>query len=246
MRSLSIWRALWGVDVRSVSRDSMLRWIVFLAPGIALLYRFLIPAATDWARSAFDFDLTPYHPLLMSLVAIIFPGFIGTVIGFLLLDQRDDRTLPALLVTPMRLRDYLGYRLGMPTGVGMIFTALMFPLAGFLEVTLLQVVVVSIAAAPLSTLYALFLGAFAQNKVQGFALAKGAGVFMIPAFAAYFVAWPWEGLCVWAPQYWALKVFWLFHEGAPGEAIGMAAIGVAYQGGLVWLLGRRFAAMAGR
>lgn len=38
----------------------------------------------------------------------------GVVTGFLLLDERDDRTLTALQVTPLPLRAYIFYRVTVP------------------------------------------------------------------------------------------------------------------------------------
>ena len=35
------------------------------------------------------------------------PGIVGMVVGFLLLDERDERTLSALRVTPLSMRRYL-------------------------------------------------------------------------------------------------------------------------------------------
>jgi hypothetical protein len=42
------------------------------------------------------------------------------------------------------------------------------------------------------------------------------------------------------PHYWPLKVFWLFDEGAPGQALTHALIGLAWQAALLMLLVRRF------
>jgi fluoroquinolone transport system permease protein len=241
VRTIQVIRALGPVDARSVTRDSMLRWVVILAPVLALQYRFLVPAVTDWLARSFELDLVPYYGLLMSFVGIIFPGFLGTVIGFLLLDQRDDETLPALLVTPMSLGDHLGYRLALPSALGLAFTLLMYPVAGFTTFTFPQILASSLCAAPLTTLYALFLGTFAANKVQGFALAKAVGVLFIPAVMAHFVGPFWKFPCALAPHYWPLKVYWLFDAGVDTQAWLFTLIGLAYQSLLLWLLARRFA-----
>ena len=102
-----------------------------------------------------------------------------------------------------------------------------------------QVLVSAVTAAPL---YAMFLGAFAANKVQGFALAKAVGVVMVPCIVAYFVTGPWQNVFGLVPQYWALKVFWLFDEGAVGPALGHAVIGLAWQAVLLTMLGAAFLA----
>jgi fluoroquinolone transport system permease protein len=127
-----------------------------------------------------------------------------------------------------------------------MFGAVMMPLAGLTETTPLQVGVTAVAAAPLAPLYALFLGTFAANKVQGFALAKAVGVVFVPCVVSYFVTGPWQSAFGLVPHYWPLKVFWLFDEGAPGLALVHALIGVAWQGALLMLLVRRFSRVVRR
>jgi fluoroquinolone transport system permease protein len=217
----------------------MLVWLVFLSPGMALLFRFAVPPITEVLDARLGFDLLPYYPLVMSFVGPTVSGIVGTVVGFLLLDQRDDRTLPALLVTPLSLNDYVAYRLALPMLVSLPLTLIMFPLAGLTDLTVAQVVASALSAVPLAPMYALFIGSFAANKVQGFALAKGIGVLFIPAVVAWFVAPPWQWLFGLNPLYWPLKVFWAFDAGDPWAWVYVIE-GLACQSALLWLLARRF------
>ena len=245
MRTIDVIRSLGPIDARSVIRDSMLRWLVVLTPAMGLLWRYGVPLITDVLHTKLGFDLVPYYPLVMSFVGVIASGLVGTVIGFLLLDQRDDQTLPALLVTPLSLADYLAYRLAVPMIVAVVMTVIMFPLAGLTELTVAQVLTTSLTAAPLAPMYALFIGSFAANKVQGFALAKAVGILFIPVVVAWFVPPPWQDLLGLVPLYWPLKVFWLFDAGA-ASAWAYAVVGVAYQSLVLWLLARRFARVVRR
>jgi fluoroquinolone transport system permease protein len=240
MRTTAAFRSLGAIDARNVARDSMLRWIAVFTPAFGLLFRFAIPPIADTLNRQFAFDLVVYYPLLMSFLTLVAAGMTGTVVGFLLLDQRDDQTMTALLVTPLSLRDYLRYRLGGLMLVSAVFGAAMVPLAGLTGTTALQVVVSAITAAPLAPIYALFLGTFATNKVQGFALAKAVGVVMVPCIVSYFVTGPWQTAFGLVPHYWALKVFWLFGEGATGAALVHALIGLAWQAALLMMLVQRF------
>jgi fluoroquinolone transport system permease protein len=63
----------------------------------------------------YGFDLSVYYPLIMSFIAVAMPMIYGALIGFLVLDQRDDNTITALQVTPLTLVGYLGYRVALPT-----------------------------------------------------------------------------------------------------------------------------------
>jgi fluoroquinolone transport system permease protein len=240
MRTAAAFRSLGAIDARSVARDSMLRWIVVFAPTFGLLFRFAIPPIGGALDRRFGFDLAAYYPLLMSFLPLAAAGMTGTVVGFLLLDQRDDQTMTALLVTPLSLADYLRYRLGGLMLVSAVFGAAMLPLAGLTDTTALQVVVSAATAAPVAPIYALFLSTFAANKVQGFALAKAVGVIMVPCIVAYFVTGPWQNSFGLVPHYWALKVFWLFDEEAVGPALAHALIGIAWQAVLLRILVQRF------
>jgi fluoroquinolone transport system permease protein len=246
MRTTAAFRSLGAIDAHNVARDSMLRWIAVFTPAFGLLFRFAAPPVADALRRQLNFDLVAYYPLLMSFLPLIVAGMVGTVVGFLLLDERDDQTMMALLVTPLSLGDYLRYRLSGLMLLSVVFGAVMVPLAGLTATTPLQAVVSAVTAAPLAPIYALFLGTIADNKVQGFALAKAVGLVMVPCIVAYFVTGPWQSAFGLIPHYWPLKVFWLFDEGATRAALVHALIGLAWQSVLLMVLVRRFSHVARR
>jgi fluoroquinolone transport system permease protein len=246
LRTAAVFRSLGGIVAHNGARDSFLRWIALFTPAFGLLFRFAAPLVADALRRQFDFDLVAYYPLLMSFLPLIVAGMVGTVFGFLLLDQRDDQTLTALLVTPLSLGDYLRYRLGGLMLLSVVFGALMVPLAGLTATTPLQAVVSAVTAAPLAPLYALLLGTIASNKVQGFALAKAVGIVMVPCIVSYFVTGPWQIAFGLVPHYWPLKVFWLFHDGATTAALVHAVIGLLWQTVLLMWLVQRFSRIVRR
>jgi fluoroquinolone transport system permease protein len=224
----------------------MLRWVVILTPAFGLIGRFAVPPIAAALEERLDFDLTTYYPLLMSFLPLMVSGMIGTVVGFLLLDQRDDQTMSALLVTPLSLGDYLRYRMIVLVVLCVVLSWITVPLAGLTETTWLQLTVSSIVAAPLAPIYALFLGSFAGNKVQGFALAKAIGIVIVPCIVAYFVTGPWQTAFGVVPHYWTMKVFWLFDAGAWGAALVHAVVGLGWQGVVLVLLARRFSRIVRR
>jgi fluoroquinolone transport system permease protein len=182
----------------------------------------------------------------MSFLGMMAAGLTGTVIGFLLLDQRDDQTQPALLVTPMSLGDYLVYRLSVPTLLAIPLAMAAYGIAGLVPLSLGQVIAAALTAAPLAVLYALFIGSLAANKVQGLALVKGVGILFVPAVFAWFVPWPWQELAGVVPHYWPLKVFWEFAAGRALSGWLHAAVGIVYLGGLVMLFARHLARVTRR
>ncbi len=232
-------RALGPIDVKSVRRDSMLRWLVGLPIALALLTRWGVPIVTSWLAERYAFDLRPYYPLVMSLLLLMVPMLVGCVVGFLLLDHRDDRTLTALQVTPLTIGGYLLYRTAVPMVLSVAMMMVCIALAGLVTMRVIPALLAALQAAPLAPLYALFVGAFAANKVQGFALMKATGVLAWAPLLAYFVTSGWQVAFGIDPLYWPVKVFWMLEAGEPGTWV-YYLVGLAYQSALVMLLLRRF------
>ncbi len=232
-------RSLGPIDIKSLRRDAMLRWLVLYPIVLGAAARWGVPPLTAWLATRYGFELTPYYPLIASFLVLVTPALMGCVIGFLLLDERDDRTLMALQVTPLTVNGYLVYRATVPMLLSVVMTMLLIPLAGLVSMGLVSVLLVALCAAPVAPLYAVFVATYAANKVQGFALMKGLGVLAWPPMFAYFVSPPWQWAFGLDPLYWPAKVFWMVDARESGLWLAVAA-GLLYQLLLLSLLLRRF------
>lgn len=239
MKGTAVFKALGPIDMRNVGRDEMLRWMIFLPLLLALLMRFGWPLLVRQLQISYQFDLAPYTPLLLSFLTIGIPAVFGMVIGFLLLDERDEGSLIGLQVTPLSLNNYLVYRLGMPIVFTLLLVLVGLPLAGITTFSLGQLVLLALVSAPMAPLLAVFLAAFASNKVQGFALSKAAGTFFVVPLAAYFLGGTWQWVLGLLPTFWAPKLYWLLSKNAPSAWL-VGLLGLVYQLVWVYLLARRF------
>ena len=240
MRAAQVVRALGPIDARSVGRDSLLRWMVALPIVVALAARLVLPLVLARLGEAIKIDLLTYYPVVASgALLLLAPIMSGAVIGFLLLDQRDDGTLTALQVTPMPMPAYLAYRLVGPALVSLLLTPLAFTIAGLGGAGLARLLAATALAAPLAPITALALASFAENKVQGFALMKGASLLLTAPLAAYFVPSAWQLAFGLLPTYWPVKLYWASQAGDPNWAFYLAA-GLAYYLLLLAALLRRF------
>ena len=239
MRALGVLRALGPIDAANVRRDALLRWMFLMPLLLGLLFRWGVPPIEGWLREGFQLDLAPYYPLIASFLVLTTPMMYGVVVGFLFLDQKDDQTMTALQVTPLTARGYLVYRIGIPLLLTVVMTPVVLELSGLARVDTGQQLAAGVAAAPLAPAFALFLAAFARNKVQGFALMKAAGALNWPPLVAWFVESNWQlafGLC---PTYWPAKLYWELEAGSSNAWIYLL-IGVLYLACLIALLNRRF------
>jgi fluoroquinolone transport system permease protein len=210
-------RTLVYADSRMLWRDPLLGWILALPIGLALLLRSLTPRVQQALLAGAGFDLTSYYPLVMGGYLMTAPGMVGMVIGFLLLDERDARTLTALRTTPLSMRQYLAYRVVLPLLLGTASTLIGYPVTGLTPLpltSLLPIVVVASLSAPL---LALILGLAAPNKVAGFAVVKVLNAVNLLPIVVYFVPRPVQYAAGIFPTYWPMRAFW---SAAVGETFG--------------------------
>ncbi len=240
MSVLSILQSLGPIDARNIRRDELLRWIIAAPLALALLVRWVMPLLLAQIQEIMPLDLMAYYePITSFMILLLTPYLAGIVIGFLLLDQRDDGTLTALQVTPLSLNGYLVYRLTMPMLVSIVMTMAAAPLSGVFHMSAGGLLLTAVCAAPFAPIFALLLASLAQNKVQGFAVTKVAGIILMPPLIAYFVSAPWQIILGVFPTYWPAMALWSAQAGDPAFWFYWSA-GMVYQFIVLLLLARRF------
>ena len=208
MKFSTVLRGLGPVDLKSVSRDSMLLLISVGSLVLALAMRYGVHFATPHLQRLLAIDLADYTPLLMSFVLLIAPGMVGSLVGFLVLDERDEGTLAALLVTPVSLASYLLYRIGLPVVIAFLVTLVAVPMAGLLTIPFGQLMLAAALASLSGGIVALAVTALATNKVEGFAVLKMLQGLQALPLVAWFVPAPWQWLVGFVPTYWPAAVYW--------------------------------------
>jgi fluoroquinolone transport system permease protein len=226
--------ALVSADSRLLWRDPLLAWVLLLPLGLAVLFRTLIPRIGEALFAAFRFDLAAYHPLIMGGYLMTAPGIVGMVVGFLLLDERDARTLSALRVTPLSMRRYLAYRVTLPLVAGTATTLVGYPVTGMTHLPLMTLLPIAAVAALSAPSLALVLATAAPNKVAGFAVVKLLNVINLLPIVAFFVPPPLQYVAGVLPAFWPMRALWSAACGGPfvtyllvGSAVGAAAIAIA-------------------
>jgi len=169
-------------DMRNIVRDRLLLYSAFLIPLIIILFtRLVIPWISE--------NIAPveqYYPLLFMLIVITIPLMFGFVIGFLIMDERDENLLIVLRVMPISRNTYLLYRMLFLTLLSVIYIMLFPLLTGLIEIGLLEYLPIALLLALLTPILGLIANVVATNKVQAFAVFKMlGGVFYIPLFAFF-------------------------------------------------------------
>ena len=225
-------------DSRLILRDSFLRMMAAMIVLIALGLRFGLPPLTGYLEGL---GLLPgalgtepashYFPLALAYFSLFDgPLLVGFIFGFVVLDEKEDRSLDAMAVTPVALVDYMLWRslLSWALGFGVTLAQMLFvgpaleqpgtdaaALPGVLP--LINLCALAGLGAPL---FMLFLSATASDKVQGFAMAKFIGLGGLLILVGWFLPSPLDWLPALFPPYLVAKAYWLSLSTGMGSGIG--------------------------
>ncbi len=220
--------ALTAADARNIWREPMYLVTLLAAPLLGLFVRFALPPVFELIERQLDVPLAGYLPLAVVFLGLLPSMMAGFLVGFLLLDERDSGLTEYLAVTPLRMGGYTAYRMLLPALLGfagtLIFVACALPvlsLGWYEAIPLLPSIVAVSFQGPW---FALMLTAFSSNKVEGIAMGKLFGLFLLAPFAETLLPLPYRWAAAVLPQFWFTRSFSSGLETAPGAALPPAAV----------------------
>ena len=173
-------------DLRNTIRDRLLVFLLFLYPVLLIVFsRILVHLIAP--RIEDMFPIAANFSVVFMFFLIVIPMLFSFIVGFLILDERDEHLLTVLRVMPISRNSYLIYRMFFMSLFAFIVLLLFPPLSGLVDGTQFSYPVyipVALLFALFTPFLALLVSSFAQNKVQAFAIFKISGtVFIVPIFA---------------------------------------------------------------
>jgi fluoroquinolone transport system permease protein len=228
--------ALVRTDLANARREPLLLALLLMTPLLVVLLRFGFPAAAALAWTHLGVDLEPYRAFALgALLVLDLPINAGALLALVVLDERDERTLSAVGVTPLGFRGYVRYRLVSAAVLATVLPAASLPLAGLVPLSDLlraaPALLPAVFVAPLAGCVVLLL---ASNKVEGLAAMKGAGLVWALPLALWFLDGPWSAVLLLVPTGPPLHALW---SGLAGEPAWPAALaGTAWSALLLRLL----------
>jgi fluoroquinolone transport system permease protein len=190
------WAALARKDARVVYRDGFLL-VLCLVP---LLVAAILRALLSWLVIPIPLDDAALY--VAPLVVLLPPLLFGTVLGFALIEEREQGTWLLLRVLPLSQRQFLLYLVGTTTALSSmssLVSALVYGTA-VAHVGLFVAMVLSSSLTGPATMLA--LGSFASNQVEGLAVSKVMSALAVAPAVAFFLAPPWQLAFSWCPWYW--------------------------------------------
>ncbi|MBD3274298.1 MAG: hypothetical protein GF372_03250 [Candidatus Marinimicrobia bacterium] len=231
--------ALISADARNIRRDSMMMLILAAPVIFILLLRYAIPWLAGTIQQELAFDLTPHYEIIFIFFSLLLPMLFGMITGFILLDEQDEHIFTFISVTPLSKTGYLLQKLTISTTIIFIVTLVFAVINGLTSVPFWRFTPIALLMALEAPIMALFLVAFAENKVEGIALSKVSGLFLFAPLAGYFVHSPLQYLAGISPTFWIWESYAAAVEGSALLVLNLAA-GVTLHLCYLLLLWRKF------
>lgn len=211
-------------EFKTLVKDPMNLFMLIYPFIILLLCGWMIPAIL--VRTGASNGASAITLLLSFALCVSSGGYVtGTMLGFSLLENRDENTLVSIAVTPMSVKGYTAFKsiyafvfsflgnLVMVAGLKLFASDAYVIVYGSTTISLLgnisyfQTVIFSLVAALIVPFFGGLFAAIAKNKIEGFALMKTAGLIimvpmlcLLPAFAG-----GWQYAVGIAPNFWPMK-----------------------------------------
>ena len=247
MHMTQLVRKLSRNDARLIGRDRFLLFMFAFVLYMAAALRFGLPWANTYLADqgvlpseSVPSALADYYPMIIAWLVIFTGGMIaGTIYGFMLLDEKDDNTIKAMLVTPVSLNQYVLYRVGGPMLLAFFIITGMVLFINQALVPLWPLLCIAAGASLMGPIAALFYATFAENKVQGFAVSKFTGIAGWVIILGWFVEGPLQWLFGLFPPFLISKAYWMALD---GEGFWWAALlgGIVLQGAMLYWMMQRF------
>ena len=193
-------------DIKMIGRDPILI-LLMLVPIFALIFiKVLLHYLVPWLGSELGFDLCLYYGYVLGGCFLLSPMMLGTVAGFLMIDEKDGKIFELISITPAGYSGYMAHRLVLPFVGSIIYTLMTYFVLNIYTLNGIILILIMLLISLESILVGVILFLFAEDKVQGLTYSKGMGVFIILSMADLFgKAW----LSILAgiiPFYWILRL----------------------------------------
>ena len=185
-------------DLKLIFRDKSLMMMFFVPVLIMLFLRFGVPELTALAPV-----LPGYYWLIISSLISVAAALPAFLIGFLILDEKDENLYAVFQVLPLPQNFILKWRVLFTVLLGFMFSFFIITLNGLIQFNLIQTVLIALQFSLIPPLLALSIVLIAKNKIEAAAVYKALSIFLILPAAAFFIRSDWRFAFGVIPFFWS-------------------------------------------
>lgn len=184
-------------------RDPMLSFMIAYPVIIGLIGRY----GLRYLENASGVSLLPYTDLILVVLTLVTPNIFGALLGFSILDDRDDHIFQSVQVTPLSVAGFLAFRTLLVAFLSFISTLFVMWFVQIGNLSWWDMVTISLLSSLAAPATGLLINALATNKVEGFVAMKGVvGILIVFPVVGLFFTDLKELFFSLAPGFWPAKV----------------------------------------
>ncbi|MCC0639870.1 MULTISPECIES: ABC transporter permease [unclassified Clostridioides] len=196
-------------EFEQIKGDAML-FVVCISPilcgglikfGIPLIQNILIDS------SYYKLTLEPYFLVFDLLLAFITPFMFFFVSTMVMLGEIDDNISKYLIITPIGKSGYLISRLGIPAILAFAITVILLLTFSLTKISFLLNLAISLVSLTQGIIISILIISLSSNKLEGMALTKLSGLFMLGIPAPFFILNKIQYILLFLPSFWLAKAF---------------------------------------
>jgi fluoroquinolone transport system permease protein len=182
-------------------RDPLLKFMVFYPILFGVVGRYVLPLIAENT----GFSIEYFADIIVVILVLLVPHVYGALVGFSILDDRDDHILTSIHVTPLGIHQFLSFRMAIVLVLSFIATTYVIWFSNIGDLSLGNILAIAFLVSLAAPMTGLFINALAKNKIEGFAVMKGAGMIIIFPIVSLFFLDTKELFFSFAPGFWPAK-----------------------------------------
>lgn len=193
-------------DARQIIREPILIIFMLIPFLMFVLAKLLLVYGVPLIFNFININLLNYLSYIFAIVMVTVPSLLGSAVGFLMIDERDNKIYQLMSILPIGYKGYIRHRLILIMGLTVVYTFLGNWILQIQNLSIIKVSTLAIFTSIQGCINALVLFHFAQDKVKGLTLAKGMTLINIFIFVdmmnvpiLHWIAWA-------IPQYWVIRI----------------------------------------
>ncbi|HOI46154.1 MAG TPA: hypothetical protein PLR26_00320 [Bacilli bacterium] len=213
-------------ELKTIIKDPMNRFMMIYPFMMLFIIGYVLPQIVQKTTSGMETTGAIYTLLIGFVMSLAIGGYVmGAMLGFSLLENKDEKTILSIAVTPITVEGYATFKI-IYTYVFSIISNLIIvggtkllasnqyvvnlgagPVSLFDNLSYFQILLFALVNSLLVPTIALIFGAFAKNKVEGFAFVKGGGLIVMTPLLAIIpaLADAKQYILGILPNFWAIK-----------------------------------------
>ncbi len=216
-------------ELKKWRRDSLMGFMLVYPILFGVIGRFVVP----WVEDMSGFPMNTVADYILVMLVLLTPQVYGALIGFSILNDRDDHVLTSVRVTPLSIHQFLLFKLVIVFVLSFAACYYVLWFSNMVDFGAGEMATISFLASLSAPMTGLLINALAQNKIEGFAVMKGVGILIIFPFVSLFFVDAKELLFSFAPGFWPAKAI---SSIVRGEGVLLLSYGQYVWIGLVYVL----------